>query len=186
MICIACLNLPIEERYRPENMFIHIIPGPKEPEAQLDGMNPYLRPIVDEFLDLWLGVAFSRTADFPHGRLILCAIALVICDLMMVRKVGGFTSIHHEYFCSRCWCSRTAHKLSNFDVKSWKLRTDEECRDLAENYFSASSPEEAASLVRKLGLQWTELLWLPYYKASTCLVINVMHNLFLGLIKEYF
>ncbi|KAG5331666.1 hypothetical protein C0989_007603, partial [Termitomyces sp. Mn162] len=45
---------------------------------------------------------------------------------------------------------------------------------------------EASALVGKSGLQWTELLWLPYYKASTYLVVDVIHNLSLGLIKEHF
>ncbi|KAG5324758.1 hypothetical protein C0989_011767, partial [Termitomyces sp. Mn162] len=45
---------------------------------------------------------------------------------------------------------------------------------------------EASALVGKSGLRWTELLRLPYYKASTYLVVDVMHNLFLGLIKEHF
>lgn len=46
LVALACLNLPIEIRYKPENMFLAaIIPGPHEPP--LDRTNPYLAPIVD-------------------------------------------------------------------------------------------------------------------------------------------
>ncbi|KAH0578175.1 hypothetical protein H2248_004050 [Termitomyces sp. 'cryptogamus'] len=76
-------------------MFIHIIPGPKEPEAQLNEMNPYLHPIIDEFLDLWSGVAFSQTTDFPYSQLILCAIILI--SYMLVNQIGSsrFSIIFH-------------------------------------------------------------------------------------------
>ncbi|KAF8220225.1 hypothetical protein L208DRAFT_1335077, partial [Tricholoma matsutake] len=33
---------------------------------------------------------------------------------------------------------------------------------------------------------WSELLWLPYYDPTWFLVVDPMHNLFLGLIKEHF
>lgn len=55
VVALVCVNLPIELRYKPENMFLAgIIPGPKEP--LLEHINPYLRPIVDTLIDFWAGV----------------------------------------------------------------------------------------------------------------------------------
>lgn len=36
------------------------------------------------------------------------------------------------------------------------------------------------------GIRWSELLRLPYYEPARFLVIDPMHNLFLGLVKEHF
>lgn len=36
------------------------------------------------------------------------------------------------------------------------------------------------------GIRWTELLRLPYFDPTTFVVVDPMHNLFLGLIKEHF
>jgi hypothetical protein len=56
---LVCLNLPVEERYKPENMFLAgVIPGPKEPPRDL--INSFWGPLVDSFLELWdTGVFFD-------------------------------------------------------------------------------------------------------------------------------
>jgi len=39
---------------------------------------------------------------------------------------------------------------------------------------------------RKTGIRWTELLRLPYFDPSRFVVVDAMHNLFLGLTREHF
>jgi hypothetical protein len=185
MIALVCVNLPIELRYEPENMFLAgIVPGPHEPP--LDTLNHYLRPIVDAFLEFWSGVRFTRTFMYELGRLILCAIIVVVCDSPAARKVGGFASFGQENFCTVCRCNRTVHGYGNTDIGSWKRRTNEECRTFAEDFRNATSAKAAASTFNKTGLRWSELLRLPYYDPTRFLVVDPMHNLFLGLIKEHF
>ncbi|KAG6856033.1 hypothetical protein H0H87_008182, partial [Tephrocybe sp. NHM501043] len=61
--------------------------------------------------------------------------------------------------------------------------------ELVESYKIAvaiKDPTELKKHVKIIGIWYTELLRLPYYKPSTFVVINVIHNLFLGLIKEHF
>lgn len=66
IISLACLNLPGDIRYKSENMFVDIIPGPKEPP--LTDLNHYMRPVVDDVLDSWYnGYAISRTALSLEG-----------------------------------------------------------------------------------------------------------------------
>jgi len=61
VIDLACLNFPISERYKSENLFLAaIIPGPNEPT--FDEMNSFLRPIVEIFLVFWKGIYFSKTS----------------------------------------------------------------------------------------------------------------------------
>lgn len=185
VISLACLNLPIEQRYKPENMFVPaIIPGPREPP--LDSTNSYLRPLVTAFLEFWTGVRFTHTAMCDLGRLVFCAIIAVICDLPAARKIGGFSSHSHEWFCSVCWCNKTQHTYENIDIASWKRRTNEDCRHWAARFHEAHSAKVAESSFDHSGLRWSELLRLPYYDPARFLVIEPMHNLFLGLIKEHF
>jgi hypothetical protein len=49
---MACLNLPLEHRYKPENMYLAgVIPGPKQPS--LDNLNHYVRPLINDMVDAW-------------------------------------------------------------------------------------------------------------------------------------
>ena len=82
LISIVCISLPASMCYKPENMFLAgVVPGPNEPP--LTALNHYLTPLVDELSTFWEpGVLFSQTFNFPEGRLVLCALVLVICDLL--------------------------------------------------------------------------------------------------------
>ena len=58
-----------------------VIPGPNEPP--LTAINHYLSPLINEFHSFWdTGVRFSQTQNFPDGRLVQCALILVICNLL--------------------------------------------------------------------------------------------------------
>ncbi|KAJ7432499.1 hypothetical protein B0H11DRAFT_1632072, partial [Mycena galericulata] len=56
----------------------------------------------------------------------------------------------------------------------------------AERYRTAKTEQDAQSRFDKTGLRWTEFLRLPYFDLPTMLIIDSMHNLFLGLLKEHF
>ncbi|KIP01753.1 hypothetical protein PHLGIDRAFT_38447, partial [Phlebiopsis gigantea 11061_1 CR5-6] len=49
MIVMACLNIPPEIRYKPENLYlVGIIPGPEEPA--LERLNHYMRPLISDLV----------------------------------------------------------------------------------------------------------------------------------------
>jgi hypothetical protein len=48
IILCACLNHPLEIWYKPENMYIAGIFGPKEPH--LEQLNHYIRPFMDSMV----------------------------------------------------------------------------------------------------------------------------------------
>ena len=57
VIYLVLMNLPREERFKPENVIIvGIIPGPKELKGDI---NSFLKPLVDELIDFWDGVIFE-------------------------------------------------------------------------------------------------------------------------------
>ena len=80
-IYLVCLNLPPHLRFRPEFVYLAgVIPGVKEP--QLHELNHFLRPLVDELLELWhRGIYLKATANRPSGRLVYSAIIPLVCDL---------------------------------------------------------------------------------------------------------
>jgi Transposase family tnp2 len=186
IISLVCLNLPPDMRYKPENMFMAgVVPGPKEPP--LTRLNHYLTPLIDDFLEFWKpGVHFSRTQKYSFGRLVRCALVAVVCDLLGARKVAGFASCTHEHFCAICYCTRSAHGFGNTDFFSWRRRTQNECKTFADHYNNASNEKTRQGIFDEAGLRWSELLRLPYFDLARFVVVDAMHNLFLGLIKEHF
>ena len=185
IIAVICLSLPIHLRYKPENIFLAgIIPGPKEP--RLDLVQPYLRPLIDSFLEFWAGVFFTQTLLKRLGRLIFCALVLIICDLPAARKFAGFASFSHQHFCTVCCCNLTEHGHEDFEYKNWKRREPETCRRQAESYRTAANKKEARRSFDSTGVRWSEFFRLPYFDPTKHVVIDPMHNLFLGLIKEHF
>ena len=186
IISVVCLSLPPSLRYKAENMFLAgVIPGPNEPP--LTTINHYLTPLVDGFQSFWEpGIRFSKTHNHPNGRLVQCALILVICDLLAARKTSGFAACTHEHFCSVCDCTRSRQGYGDTDYHNWKRRTNAECRTAAESYLRAATPESRLKEFNKAGVRWSELLRLPYFDIARCVVVDSMHNLFLGLIKEHF
>ncbi|KAF8505256.1 hypothetical protein BU17DRAFT_9468, partial [Hysterangium stoloniferum] len=59
-------------------------------------------------------------------------------------------------------------------------------RSAAESYCRVATPESRLNEFNKTGVRWSELLHLPYFDIARCIVVDSMHNLFLGLIKEHF
>ena len=141
----------------------------------------------DKSSDFWSpGVRFSRTAEYFYGRLVLAAIVCVVCDLIAARKTAGFASIKHTQMCAMCHCTRKSHGLGNTDVHTWRRRTKQEFLDAANHHRAATDQKERKAIVDETGMRWSELLRLPYFDPSRFMVVNTMHNLFLGLIHEHF
>jgi len=187
LISLVCLNLPPDMRYKPENMFLFgIIPGPSEPP--LTCLNHYLRPLVDMLLEFWFtGIRFSRTCTYYYGRVVRCALVCVVSDLPAARKISGFASIHHTQMCAMCHCTRRQHDSLNDSFATLGMRrTNEEIRNSAQLYLDAADEKERSEAVHNSGIRWSELLRLPYFDTSCFVVVDAMHNLFLGLVKEHF
>ena len=187
LISLVCLNLPPDMRYKPENMFLFgIIPGTSEPP--LTCLNHYLRLLVDMLLEFWFsGIRFSRTSTYYYGRVVRCALICVVSDLPAARKISGFASIHHTQMCAMCHCTRRKHDTLNDSFATLGTRrTNEEIRNAAQLYLDAVDEKERSEAVSDSGIRWSELFRLPYFDASRFVVVDAMHNLFLGLVQEHF
>jgi hypothetical protein len=188
IISLVCLNLPANLRYKPDNMFLAgIIPGPHEPP--LSCINNYLRPLINDLVDFWApGVHFSRTFKHPSGKKVHCAIVALVSDLPAARKTAGFAGHSHNFFCAVCLCTLKGRGggYENTNYEKWKRRTDAECRENAERWRNADSDKNAENAFNDNGMRWSELLRLPYFDIAHFVVVDAMHNLFLGLIKKHY
>ncbi|KAF8509298.1 hypothetical protein BU17DRAFT_28859, partial [Hysterangium stoloniferum] len=156
-------------------------------QPPLTAINHYLTPLICEFQSFWdTSIRFSQTYNYPEGRLVKCALILIICDLLAARKTAGFAACSHEHFCLVCHCTQSHQGYGDTNYHSWKHRTDTDCRSAAESYCRAATPESRFNEFNKTGVRWSELLRLPYFDIACCVVVDSMHNLFLGLIKEHF
>ncbi len=179
-IYMICLNLPIDLRYRPENIYlVAIIPGPKEPETHQ--LNHFLRPLIDEMLVLWRrGLVFE--IDLVPV-LVRAAIIPLVCDLPALRKAAGFAGHQANHFCS--FCELLKANINDLDRSHWPRRTWEEHLHIAAQWRDAPSEADREKIFKKHGLRWSELLRLDYWDPTQFAVVDAMHNLFLGELRHH-
>ncbi|CAK5266290.1 unnamed protein product [Mycena citricolor] len=122
------------------------------------------------------------------------------------RKISGFASASHTHFCTVCKCTRdtveerkaaqgdkaanqyTGRGVGNNDIRvdDWPLRMDGEWQAAAQAYRNAAHPTQAQACFNSSGVRTSEFLRLPYFEPTKMIVVDPMHNLFLGLLHETF
>lgn len=104
------------------------------------------------------------------------------------RKACGFLSHTANLGCTKClkiFPGQVGSKdYSGFDRQNWKLRTNSDHRASIRNIQKAKTKTDRDSLERKNGCRYTILLDLPYFDPTRMLIIDPMHNLFLGTAKH--
>ncbi|KAF8574158.1 hypothetical protein K439DRAFT_1301354, partial [Ramaria rubella] len=151
-----------------------IIPGPSEPS--LEEVDHFVLPLIQSFKSLWsLGVYFSRTAAYPHGRLVRCAILSFVADMKGSCKTAG----------SRC-CALYVVEGNSLDPSHWPRISVEEYRDIAEQWRKASSLAARQEIYERDGIRWIPLLLLDYWDPTKLVIVDAMHALFAGLIPTHF
>jgi len=125
-----------------------VIPGPKEPSPKQ--LNHFLMPLVEDLLLFWEGVQFSRTADYPQGRLVYAALIPVVADLPASRKVHGAPGPTATRYCALCLTKRkTNHGL---DPTKWPKQTWAKWVQRANQWKNAISRHEQTSVFEKYGV----------------------------------
>jgi hypothetical protein len=181
IIALACLNLPLEIRYKPENMHLAgIIP---RDEPKLDQINHYVRPLVDDLETSYeKGIRISRTQQYPKGRDTRSAVAAVVNDLPGARKAAGLAAFSSHFYCSVCDCHHISTR-GRTDVEMWKLRDHLEMRKQAEAWRDASTSAERVNILKNYGVRWSEFWRLRYWNPIRQLVADPMHCLLEGLAR---
>lgn len=177
IISLACLNLPVDIRYKPENMYLAgVIPGPSEPSKT--ELNHYIRPLVDDMSTSWTrGIRYTRTSNFPDGKLTRSAIVVAVCDLPAACKVSQLLASTSHHFCSCCECHDKA-EINRTDYQNWKPRCPQALRSEAESWRDASTSSVRNQIEKEHGVRWSELWRLPYWEPTRMLVTEVMHAIY--------
>ncbi|KAI0363205.1 hypothetical protein BV20DRAFT_906696, partial [Pilatotrama ljubarskyi] len=153
-------------------------------KPSLDQLNHFLRPLVDQLLELWhTGVYFSRTAKHSLGRLVRCVLVPLVCDLPAARQTAGFGHHSAKYFCSMCRLQKA--DINNIDPSSWPLYTAESHRAAAEAWKEKPTTAQRKAAFEENSVRWSVLLELPYWDPVRYTVIDSMHNHYLGLLKHH-
>ncbi len=181
IIAMACLNLPVDIRYKAQNMYIAgIIPGPVEPH--LTQSNHFIRPLMED-----LEVAWRRGILYTHapGRLMRMALACAVCDLPGARKLSCMAGVSSHHICTACVC-RGKGSYETLDLHNWHARNADDLREAAEAWRNAPSNRVRKNIFREHGVRWSELWRLPYWDPSRQLVVDPMHCLLEGIVQDHF
>ena len=134
---------------------------------------------------MWRGVELGMSSK-KHIR---CTLLCVARDLPAGRKVCGFLW-HNAYLgCSKCFkrFSETVGKMnfSGFDRDSWRCRLCSRHTQDAHSLLSTTKKADLQKRESEFGCHYTTLLQLPYFDAPRMLIVDPMHNLFLGSAKHF-
>lgn len=186
ILAMACLNLPVNIRYKSENMYLAaVIPGPNEPS--LTRMNHYLRPLMEEMEIFWkTGVEFSRTALSPTGKLVRCALAICVCDLPAARKVSGFAGHGANHYCTVCTGYGRTETLGLTNVEDWELKDIVLLKQNAELWRDALSEATRTKIFSEFGLRWSVIWRSGHWDPTKQLVPDPMHCLLENLASNHF
>ena len=145
--------------------------------------------MVDDLLLLWEGVNFKTARSLCASIYMRAALCCISSDLPATRKICGFYGYHAHYGCSKrlkvfpsTFC--TAPDYSGFNRSSWPKRTIHFHRQLAEHVKNADTRSAREILEREAGVRYSDLLRLRYFDIVRCHLVDLMHNLFLGIYQQ--
>ena len=144
-----------------------------------------LDPFVTDLKKFWNGVELS-VASLKCRKVIRCALLCVACDVPAGRKVCGFLSHNAHLGCSQCFkrFSGTVGAM-NYSGDSWPARSGPRHAKDACSLLNMRTKTDLQKAESELGCQYSALLKLPYFNAPRMLIIDPMHNLFLGSAKYF-
>ena len=179
MIYFVLINLPRAIRFKCENVILAaVIPGPAEPSLTI---NSYLDPIINDLNKLWKGIEIS-------GNTIHAALIAIGCDLPADRKIAGFLSYNANKGCSRCYCEFSHgfgnNDYSGFNQSLWLPRSNEQHRDNVAELQAIRTKTNREKKESEFGCRYSSLLKLTYFDPVKMVLIDPMHNLFLGTAKH--
>ena len=185
-IYLTILNLPRGTRNKSNNVIlVGLIPGPHEPQHDI---NSFLEPLVNDLQQFWTGIELN-VHSLNCKKKIRCALVCIACDLPAGRKTCGFLNYNARFGCSRCWKQFSggvgSMDYSGFDRENWRQRTGPEHKQLACRLLSKKTKSDRNVAESQSGCRYSVLLELPYFDAPRMLIIDPMHNLFLGSAKHF-
>lgn len=125
--------------------------------------------------------------SLSEQQLVRGALICVSCDLP-AKKVAGFLSHSANYGCARCLKEFQggfgAKDYSGFDRSLWPPRSNISHRTAIGKIKKSKNKTERNKLESEYGCRYSVLLKLDYFDPVRMVVIDPMHNLFLGSAKH--
>ncbi|KII90042.1 hypothetical protein PLICRDRAFT_29188 [Plicaturopsis crispa FD-325 SS-3] len=154
-------NLPYTLRYRPRNLLVSgITPGPSE--FTTEQLQVFMKAFVDDLIKLYEEGLLICTPVYPHD------------------------TRSENNFCPKCHIRHSELRTDEaMKVNSFPPRSGDRHRRNAEDFRDEPDPDIRADLYKELGSQWFELSRLSYFDAVRMTLIDPMHNILLGLVKNH-
>lgn len=157
-------------------------------EKELILFNEFL-VLLEEMKVLWNGLYLKLNLCC----LLLCfrvVIVCIFCDVLVVRKICGFKN-YNFYGCLKCFKLFFGNVKDLFDFlgfkrEEWLSRDIRLYRWYVRELLRVKIKVEYDRLVKKYGLYNSVLLELSYFDCIRFIVIDLMYNLFLGIVKLMF
>ncbi|MBW0523480.1 hypothetical protein O181_063195 [Austropuccinia psidii MF-1] len=167
-------------RYKPQFIYlVGLITAPNQPNTST--INNILKPLVDELLKLDQKINI-QTFQIPNGRNIRIILAALIGDIIATHKVSGFASHSAHQPCS--WCEVIRKDLEKVTIA--KKRNKNYTLGLSVRWCNEKAIRQREILVKKTGVRWSDLNFLPYWDPSKDVVLGVMHNWYEGILQHHF
>ena len=145
-------------------------------------INTYLKPLVDELLQLYTGICIESSQAKLGIKTIRVALACISSDIPATSKARHGCSKCMKVFPTESILESTNY--SGFQREEWPLRDIKTHRSKALEAKNATSGVAREKIQREIGVQYSELLRLHYSDIVRCHVIDPMHNLLLGSAKN--
>ena len=186
LVYLVIENLPRHKRFNLENIIIvGCIPGPNEPKLTV---NSFLKPLIDELLELWHGVFIKSQSAFGFTS-VRCMLTSISADIPATRKLCGFFSHNARRGCSKCLKEFVTDQFnskpdfSGFDNTSWISRDHLSHMHILNQIMQKKLVSERKEIQKAWGVRHSELVRLPYLDLIRYHVVDPMHNLLLGTAK---
>ena len=158
----------------------------KHQYALIVGVKPK-RNINSYLLLLWDGEHF-QVHSFSDQQLVRGALICIACDLPAARKVAGFLGHSAAYGCSKCLKKFPGgfgpKDYSGFDRSLWRARSNNAHRAAIKDINNKPNKTQRNQAESKYGCRYSSLLKLEYFDPVRMVVVDPMHNLFLGSAKH--
>ena len=126
--------------------------------------------------------------SFSEQKRVRAALICVACDLPAAKKVAGFLSHSATYGCSKCMKEFPggfgAKDYSGFDRSLWPNRSNAAHRSAIQKIQSCKTKTMRQKLESENGCRYSSLLKLSYFDPVRMVIIDPMHNLFIGSAKH--
>ncbi len=159
-----------------------VIPGPKHPSK--DQINRILEVVLEPFRESYQhGVTYTKTPLFPNGKHTVSIIVPLVADTISAHQMNGNAAHNHKHGCP--FCKLTSDNWEDLEYDQWPRRTAKENIEIARRWLGAKTVEEQDKIYEAHGIRWSAMLTLPYWDPVAFLAIDLMHNLFLGLLAYF-